>query len=268
MTAFQYAVLQYMPDPARQECVNVGVVVDIPGSDSAEVRMLKRADAARLKWLGVKDEIKFLDDLAEDLSHPRVPQGGSVADALDRAHTDWGGTIRVTALRAALHEEAHDLCEELYARYVANPRARRHPTYRDRRTARRKVTAALRGRLPREAVQPRVSVPGRFEEHKFDLGLRNESLLHAISAFSFESPDREAQQTEVDACAWAISDIRQVSAHLPITIVTIGSGMRVDRAEQMYQGLGARLIREPNIEEWARGLASELEPLLGQPSGH
>ncbi len=265
MTAFQYAVLQYMPDPARQECLNVGIVVAIPGSAAAEVRILKKPDIARLKWLGAQDDIKFLDDLADDLSHPFVHPGGTAAEVLARAHAEWGGTVRVSELRAALHDDVQDLCDELYHRYVANPRTRRKASYRDRAAARRTVAAALREGLPREAVQTRVTVPGRYEPHKFDLGLGNGTLLHAIATFSFEAPD-DALQTEVDACAWAIHDVRSTTSKLPVTVVTIGTGRRLDAAEQMYQEVGARLIREPHIKEWARGVTSELEPLLRHSS--
>jgi len=34
----------------------------------------------------------------------------------------------------------------------------------------------------------------------------------------------------------------------------------------MYESIGARLILESNIEEWARGIASELQPKLVQAS--
>ena len=264
MTAFQYAVLQYVPDPVRQECLNVGVVVAIPGSAAAAVRVLKKPEASRLKWLGAKDDVKFLDDLADDLSHPEVPPGATAADVLARAHTEWGGTVRVSELRAALHDDAQDLCDELYSRYVANPRTRKRAAYRDRAAARRTVANALREGLPKEAVQVRVTVPGHYETHKFDLGVRNGVLLHAIATFSFEAPDRETLQTEVDACAWAIQDVRKSTPELPITVVTIGSGGRLDAAERVYSEVGARLIREPHIEEWARGVSSQLEPLLGQ----
>src|ERR1700683_2254809 len=177
MTAFQYAVLQYVPDPARQECLNVGIVVAIPGSASAEVRILRKADAARLKWLGAKDDIKFLDDLADDLAHPGAPPGGTAADVLARAHAEWGGTVRVSELRAALHDDVQGLCKELYQRYVAHPRPRKQAAYRDRAAARRTVSAALRLGLPKEAVQKRVPVQGRYELHKFDLGVKNGTLL-------------------------------------------------------------------------------------------
>jgi hypothetical protein len=82
----------------------------------------------------------------------------------------------VTELRAALHDNPRKLCEELYNRYIANPRTRRRAAYRDRGIARRTVTKALRARLPREAVEPHVKVPGRYEEHKFDLGLRTVAI--------------------------------------------------------------------------------------------
>lgn len=262
MTAYQYAVLRYVPDPARQESVNVGVVVAVPDSDSAEVRTLRKADASRLKWLGVKDDIAFLQDLADDLAHPPLPPGATLADVLASAHTDWGGTIRVSELHAALHDDAADLCEELYDRYVANPRTRRAPAYRDRRAVRRTVTTALQAKLPKEAIRHRPRVPGRHEEHKFDLGLGNGRLLHAIATMSFEAPAGEAFQTEIDACAWAITDVHTADVALPISVVTIGAGSRLEQAAAMYEALGARLIREPNIEYWARGVASELGSLL------
>lgn len=268
MTAYQYAVLQYVPDPVRQESVNVGVVVTAPGSNTAEVRVLKTQDTARLKWLGFKDDVGFLHDVADDLARPNPSNSVTVTDVLTSAHQEWAGTIRVTDLRAALHDDPRDLCEELYGRYVANPRTRRQPAYRDRRQARRKVTTALRERLPRDAVKPHVKVPGHYETHPFDLGLYNGHLLHAVAAFSFEAPDREALQTEVSAYAWAISDVHHVSPYLPVTVVTIGSdSRRLDHAERMYRDLGARLIREGHIDEWARGVASELEPILGSHSG-
>lgn len=167
MTAYRFAVLRYVPDAERQETVNVGVVVAAPGSHDAEVRVLKAADASRLKWLGVKDDIGFLHDIADDLSHP----GTVAADALVRARKEWGGTIQVSELHAALHDDPGDLCEELYNRYVANPRTKQAPAYRDRRAVRRTVTTSLlAAKLPKEAIKRNPVVGGRHEPHKFDLG--------------------------------------------------------------------------------------------------
>jgi hypothetical protein len=69
-------------------------------------------------------------------------------------------------------------------------------------------------------------------------------------------------QTEMDACAWAIQDVHKMTPGLPVTVVTIGTGKRINAAEQAYQEVGAPLIREPHVEEWARGVTSELEPVL------
>lgn len=120
-------------------------------------------------------------------------------------------------------------------------------------------------RLPKERVQRKPRIKGRFEAHRFDFGLGNGRILHLVSTFSFEVPnrDKDTLQTEVDACAWAINDVRAVEVGIsitPITVVTIGESQRslLDDAESMYESLGARLVREPYIDDWARAVASEI----------
>jgi hypothetical protein len=268
MTAYRFAVLRYVPDPVRQETLNVGVVVASSEPWRIAVRVLHRREAARLKWLGLDDDIEFLQDLAEEIG--ASPQLGREpiwnAEMLERAHQEWGGTVRVSEVRAALHDNAERLCEELYARYVANPRTRRPHAYRDRREARRRVSRALLARLSRETVKEKPTAKGRFEDHRFDYGLGNGQILHLVSTFSFEVPDRDKDtlQIEVDACAWAVSDLRAEQVRIPITVVTIGETQRrlLDRAEEMYESLGARLVREPQIDDWARGVSSEIDDAL------
>ncbi|HZD68422.1 MAG TPA: DUF3037 domain-containing protein [Actinomycetes bacterium] len=268
MTAYRFAILRYVPDPVRQEAINVGVVVASAEPSRIAVRVLQRREAARLKWLGFDDDIEFLQDLAEEMraSPPFGSERTWNPETLERAHREWGGTVRVSEVRAALHDNADRLCEELYARYVANPRTRQPSTYRDRRAARARVSRALRDRLLGETVQAAPTVQGHFEEHRFDFGLGNGQPLHLVATFSFEVPDKDrfSLQTEVDACAWAISDVRAAEVRVPITVVTIGETQRrlLDRAEDMYESLGARLVREPQIDDWARGVSSEIEDYL------
>lgn len=258
MTAFQYAVLQFVPDPARLESINVGVIVADPASGTPAVRTLKKADAARLKWLGASDDIGFLTDIADDLSQPRDGAAATIA-LLTAARQQWNSTLRVSELRAALHEDAEELCEELYNRYVANPRTKRHAAYRDRGAVRRRVTNAFRVLLPKEAVRPQVKVRGNLDTYKFDVGLGNGHLLHAVTTLSFEAP-RENLQTDVDASAWAIQDVHAAEPKLPVTVVTFGSSGRLEAAERIYRQVGARLVYEAQIDEWVRGTASQLQP--------
>jgi hypothetical protein len=267
MTAFRFAILRYVPDPVRQETINVGVVVASDEPSRNAVRVLQRTEGRRLKWLGFDDDIEFLGDLADEMRSTALSDGERLwnIEALERAHKDWGGTVRVSEMRAALHDNADQLCDELYARYVASPRVKRPSSYRDRRTARRMVSSALRQRLPKRVVKTRLIVRGRFEEHRFDIALGNGTPLHLVSTLSFEVPSKDELQTEVDAFAWAVNDVRLVEDDVPITVVTIGERQRalLDRAEKMYGSLGARLVREPQIDDWARGVSSDMRTTLG-----
>lgn len=126
MTAYRFVILRYVPDPVRLEMINVGVVVISEEPWHLAVRVLPRSDAGRLKWLGMDDDIDFLQDLAKEMrSSPTLgSESAWGVEMLERAHREWGGTIRASEMRAALHDDADRLCRELYARYVADPRAR------------------------------------------------------------------------------------------------------------------------------------------------
>ena len=59
MTAYRFAILRYVPDPVRQEAINVGVVVMSGEPSRIAVRMLQRTDASRLKWLGMGGDMDY-----------------------------------------------------------------------------------------------------------------------------------------------------------------------------------------------------------------
>jgi hypothetical protein len=266
--AYQFALLLYMPDAIRQEQLNVGVAVALPDSPHAIVRTMRKSEAARLKWLGFKDDLSFLSDVREDLSEVR---GRTSVDALRAAHQSWGGTIRVSDLRGALHSDPKMLCDELYVRYVANPRTKAEPGYRDRGVAKRRVSMILKRNLRSDAVRPKVAVPGLYDTHRFDYGLQNGQVLGAITVLSFDAADRRKElQTEIDACAWAISDVRQSEERgdLDITVVTIGPESEpLARAEKIYNHLRVPLIRESEIDSWAGKVADKYPTLRPVATG-
>jgi len=86
MTAYRFAILRYVPDPVRQEAINAGVVVLSGESSGIAVRILQQDDAARLKWLGMDDDIDFLQDLAVEIGDGRSWN----LEMLERAHREWG----------------------------------------------------------------------------------------------------------------------------------------------------------------------------------
>jgi len=52
MAEYAYSLVQYVPDPAREERMNVGVVVASPAGDFLAAKLATQRDLGRLRRLG------------------------------------------------------------------------------------------------------------------------------------------------------------------------------------------------------------------------
>lgn len=264
MKGYRYAVMRFMPDAERQETVNVGIVVAPEGARPI-VKVIGQGDGRRLSALGYHGSTAFLGELQKDI----LRWGWGASSSLERAQKEWGGTVRFSELRGALHTDPGALCDELYARYVGGPNATPFAgVRRDRNMAKRVARDGLRRRLPPEVVSTNQAVPGKVESHRFDLGIRNGHLLHVVAALSFDIQTTRLLTAEVDACAWAISDVREVDRTIPISVVTIGGTQRklLDRTRSICNSLGAKMVPEAGVPAWAKDVERELGPALKQAS--
>lgn len=264
-TTYRYAVVRLVPDEIRQEFVNVGVVI-APMHGHAYTQFAPKSEARRLTSLGYEGDFETLRSVERDIR----AWGDHAALYLEEASQSWAGTLRFSELGAARHETPKALLEELYARYVhrgelVDPLAE---APRDRRYARRLVQDALRAVLPPEAIQKRPLVPGNVESHKFDAGVKNGKLLHAVTTLSFDIKTERVLAGEVDAGAWSISDVREKNPDLPISVVTVGRAQRklLNRAHEVYSKLGATIVNEDQLDNWAGGVRDNVEPHLAQAS--
>jgi hypothetical protein len=274
MDGYFYTVVRYVPDPVRGERVNIGVAVAGEHPEFFAARFTDVHRTARVKRLGSVDDLTFIADLAIEMADARrsyaelplteSPSKWSLAE-LRRSSVEWTNAIQLSELRPVLHDDPEKLLDELYARYVAYRRPRRARA-RDRKWVRRKVShvlqEALLERAPdlaaAEVVERDVTLRGRLEEHQFDYRIANGAARELIRALAVETEDRDASNKEVDALAWAIDDVRQAGEDVPIDVVGVGNERILERAQRIYDGLGAALVREDEIDEWARRVVLDM----------
>jgi hypothetical protein len=271
MANYFYSVVKFVPDPVRGEQLNVGVAVVSDDGNYFSARFLPPNQTGRLRRISSIDDFRFIRDLASEMRDVQAPRllgnaPGAVwsLDALRHASREWANTIQFSEPRAAIHERGDALLETLYARYVADPRPRRARA-RDRRWVRRRVQTVLVGALATarpevaagEVLHRDFEITGGIERHTFDYGLMNGDLRQLVHTLSLEGIDKAAIRNEVDAVAWAIDDVRKLS-ETPISVVTIGSGALLDRAERLYGDLAANLVRENAMDDWANVVAVDL----------
>lgn len=276
MASYSYSLLQYVPDPVRNERINVGVL--LVGEDENEPffngRILNKPAWGRLRRLGYDHDFEFLADLQRDMAArvigpdelPKVNPDAWTIDQLLEISRSWAGTIQATAPRPVVHtSKPMALLADLYGRYVADP-APTKKRARDRRYVNNRIRTGLKSVV--SELQPslnlasylfsRPKVNGRLDAHQFDFMIKNGKPLELMKSLSLEVDPAKAR-TEIDAIAWSISDVRSVSSDLPIAVVSIGGEKRLrDSAAHIYGELGAEFVREPEIDAWLAGSAQRL----------
>jgi DUF3037 family protein len=281
----QYVVVQYVPDPIADERINVGVIAyDTNGGHAVRAQFLH--EWSRVRRFGGED-IRFLKDFALSVQRAVGVQAAALAagyepkgEALDRQAIErmakrWQESIQFTAPRGSL-KSADNLLREAVQRFLSES-VQIAEKRRDRQAAvnlaRSRVRSAVKHLVGGEAAEsltkPNYELPGAKAQHAFDVAVANGVPYLAAHAVSLEGNESKQLLTQLDALAWMLDDTHALRTDLPLGVVMLppreGSSqferldkIRVERTE-LYQALGAKVLREDEVESWA---ASALEPTL------
>lgn len=260
----KYTVVQFVPDPTTEERVNIGVMT----WDHAGVRSQFLEDWRRVRAFSV-GEVGFVRDIAAELAARTAAQGALPLDNLGRIDEQrmetlarkWRHCIQFTPPRGSL-KNADTLLTELAPVFLRSfPRVQRRG--RTRRAAAgiaaRAVATAVKHELPNqveELVKRDETLSGHFDQHRFDIVLRNGKPLAAVHALSFEIAESERLDKEIDATAWSIDDVRKKYSQLPLAVFVLDplgqpNRRRFTHAQRLFRALHADVLNEARIPVWA-----------------
>jgi hypothetical protein len=257
MPAF-YTVVQYVPDPARGERLNVGVIVFGEG----HVRSRFVENWSRVRAFG-EENIGFLRSFARHADRLTEQKVKEIAGA-------WRASIQLTEPAGSLLSPS-DLLVDAASRYLraASPQARQYRTRQQavaltRQTVREAVTNRLGSRAER-LVKNNLPLSGPRGEHEFDVGARNGRPYFAARALSFETGCRSDLLRQIESTEFAIEDVRREEEELPLAVVVLPPKGGVDvglfqTAVENFRELDAKVVEEKELPEWAQ----EMAVLLGE----
>jgi Protein of unknown function (DUF3037) len=267
----RYSVIQYLPDPATDERINIGVLAF--GDEEMHARFVR--DWRRVTSFG-GPEVGFLKGFARQVEASTAAQRGLLEGqegldqaALEAAAGEWLNSIQVTAPRASTLAP-EPLVEDVARRFLRQTIA---PAKRgrDRRAAAgaasRSLVAALRvegSRKPERYLRRNEVVQGSLDAHEFDVALANGSPKLGVLAMSFELRSPNELSREVGANAWTIDDVTN-ALDLEIAVVALpprSQSKTYDHAVNLFESLGADVVPEPEIDDWASDVAHEVYPEL------
>ena len=264
-----YTLIQYRPDPANDERLNIGVIAW--DADGAHVVFVESWEHVRL-FSG--QDVAFLREFAQSMQDRLPEEMAPIVDELTEELVQrWIGevahSVQLTPAQGA-PEDAKKLISSLAARFLYSPPPRPKKG-RDRRTAAshayRAVKAAVHSKQRKGAdplVRLRRPLEGKLGEHVFDVVLADGKPLAAVDAISFEVRSKANLQREVDATAWALDDVRRLNKDMPLAVFVLpptnAEAEQVFReASKTFKALGAKVMQdEPAMARWATRQARRL----------
>lgn len=127
MTMLSYSIVRYVPDPRREEFLNVGLIVVSDDDSFAECRFT--TDWRRARRFGAEN-LSFLKQVAgqiEDFAQEQrdVLIGPSSVTQLEKFSSEWQNAIQFSPPRTSVHPNPSELVDRLFEQYVEEHGVRR-----------------------------------------------------------------------------------------------------------------------------------------------
>jgi hypothetical protein len=182
----EFFLLQYVPDPVRNEFVHVGVVLREMGGPVASVRFT--SDWRRVRCLDPEADTGMLEGLESELRRRfRDEPDGNLMHVLEDS---FSNSVQMTRGKAYLAESIETGVEELMRMYVEPPKRERV----SRLSGRAAIQAAMRTEFERAGVwdllRKRIAVSTYTragDPLRIDLGYRPNGVIRMFQAVSLDA---------------------------------------------------------------------------------
>ena len=214
----EFFLVRYVPDPVKNEFVNIGVLLREAGQpESAVVRFTK--DWSRVRCVDPDADTAMLEALEAEVRRRLLEDGQPVLKALEDS---FSNLLQITPPKACLAESMPAELEQLMALYVETRKREKS----SRRSGRAAIHARMRTEFERAGVwdlmRKRIAVasytqPG--DPLRIDCGYRPNGVIRMFHAVSLEA-DLELSKVLAFSAPALMAGVRRVeNADLQLTAV-------------------------------------------------
>lgn len=230
----EFSLVRYVPDPVKNEFVNIGVLLREAGRpESAVVRFTK--DWSRVRCVDPDADTAMLEALESEVRRRLLESGQPVMKTLEES---FSNLLQITPSKACLAESVPAELEQLMTLHVE--------TRKRESAARRSGRAAILGRVRTEferagvwdLMRKRIAAasytrPG--DPLRIDCGYRPNGVVRMFHAVSLEGDSELAKVMAFSAPALTEGVRRVENAELQLTAVVEPVGSRAEDAEALAQ---------------------------------
>jgi hypothetical protein len=263
-----YSIVQVVPDMARGERMNVGVIAWDAARQEGAVRFTRQRQ--RLRALGIADTAflsQFQAWVAEAVamkgsrlfSLPGHPGDPWSLELMRYAAQEWGGMIQLSEPHPSHGDNAERVAVEVYERAVHLPPPAEEPEA-GRQAIRRSVARTLRGVLRQRygqtapvTVHVTHEVGGEVDSHLFDVVLANHDARSILVTPNLGDPRTTEVRRDLEAAAWSIQDVHTRDPEITFGLVREPSARSalLTRVDALARHLPVTPVERDDLPAWA-----------------
>src|SRR3984957_19795564 len=216
----EFQLIRYVPDPVKNEFVNIGVLVRAEGEQSV-LRFTR--DWGRVRCLDPDADTQMLEALEIEVGHRlRAQPGNHPKTIVALLEASLSNGLQITESKAYLAESFLAGLEDLMRRYVDTPRRERS----QRRSGRSALHAAMRTRFEEAGVwtlmRKQIAAANytkRGDPLRIDCGYRPNGVVRMFQAVSLEADADDAKLLAFSAVSLVAGVKRVEKAELELTAI-------------------------------------------------
>lgn len=217
---YVYSVGRFVPDPARDEAINIGIIA---GSDeNGEWALRTVGNYSRARRLDDRellpsvrerlDRIEALIDPYTDVQAsllPAVPPETVDEAWLTRLSVDSANILQFTHPLPVVAESAEDAIDILWDELIVDPTQKSFRFAKKSRAVSAFAHALRANRVPDQRVIQKTTVKSSTFRAPMDFAIHNGNITHLANCWSFQLPNKESLMEEITSWAWAVRDLRK-----------------------------------------------------------
>jgi hypothetical protein len=222
----EFQLIRYVPDPVKNEFVNIGVVLRASGGEQRALRLTR--DWARVRCLDPDADTQMLEALEIEIGHRLREETadelrpGMIQPVLARLEDTLSNGLQITESKAYLAESFVAGMEELMRLYIDSPRRERS----QRRSGRTALVAAMRMGFEEAGVwtlmRKQIAAADytkRGDPLRIDCGYRPNGVVRMFQAVSLEADADAAKLLAFSARSLTAGVKRVENAELELTAI-------------------------------------------------
>jgi hypothetical protein len=212
---YHYSLLRFVPDPARGEFINLGILAGDDDARDWELRLVQ--NLRRLKAIDDKDALglalAFAARLEEHIvATDQIPETTSVAPI----STEWlaslagemQNVVQLTEPTPLVAESAEAALDTLFTEFIVDPAAQRFRFQKKHRAVASTRRAYRDHEVPEDAILEPAPVTAGPYDGRFDFAVSNGSVVQLVQCWSFQLPNQAELAEQVKAWAWVVRELR------------------------------------------------------------